>query len=373
MRRDMVIVGGGFFGARIALELARAGRDVMLMERASELLQRASLVNQARVHGGYHYPRSMLTALRSRVNLPVFAREYEDCIDRSFEKYYAVARQFSKVSGEQFRLFCERIQAPITRAPETVRALFNDDLIEDVFTVEEYAFNAERLRQRLVRELAGAGVECLTNTEALRVKPRGRELVVEYLQAGEECEATTGYVFNCTYSRINELNRASDLPELPLKHEVAELALVEPPEELAGRGITVMCGPFFSSMPYPTRDLYSFTHVRYTPHTEWHEGRGEARDEGDTRAADPYVRLKDLPLRSAYPKMIADAKRYMPCLARAKYVDSLYEIKTVLPQSEGDDSRPILYKENHGLPGYTCIMGAKLDNIYDVLKELARG
>ena len=70
--------------------------------------------------------------------------------------------------------------------------------------------------------------------------------------------------------------------------------------------------------------------------------------------------------------MLADAKRYLPCLERARHVDSLYEIKTVLPQSESDDSRPILYKQDHRLKGYTCIMGGKLDNIYDVLKELAR-
>jgi glycine/D-amino acid oxidase-like deaminating enzyme len=366
VRGDIAIIGGGFFGARIALELARAGRDVVLFERERELLQRASLVNQARVHGGYHYPRSLLTALRSRVNLPVFAAEYADCIETGFEKYYAVARQFSKVSGEQFRLFCERIGAPARRAPEVVQKLFNEDLIEDVFTVEEYAFDAGALQTRLTHELVEAGVECRTGAEVQRVRQRGEGLVVEFVRDGEERELEFGYVFNCTYARINELNRASGLPELPMKHEIAELALVEPPEELAGRGITVMCGPFFSSMPYPTRGLHSFTHVRYTPHTEWHEGRGEA-------APDPYARLRELDVRSAYSKMVADAKRYMPCLGRARYVDSLYEVKTVLPQSEGDDSRPILFKENHGgVPGYTCIMGGKLDNIYDVLKELAR-
>jgi hypothetical protein len=159
------------------------------------------------------------------------------------------------------------------------------------------------------------------------------------------------------------VNRNSGLPELPLKHEVAEITLVEPPEELAERGVTLMCGPFFSIMPFPARGLHSFTHVRYTPHTEW-------RDDGSGR--DPYDYLHGLELTTAFPKMLADAKRYLPCLERARHVDSLYEIKTVLPQSESDDSRPILYKQDHRLKGYTCIMGGKLDNIYDVLKELAR-
>jgi glycine/D-amino acid oxidase-like deaminating enzyme len=365
LKRDVAIVGGGFFGARIAIELARSGRDVVLLEREAQLLQRASLINQARVHGGYHYPRSILTALRSRVNLPVFAREYDDCIDRSFEKYYAIASRFSKVSDQQFRLFCERVGAPVKPAPDRVQELFDDNLIDTVFAVEEYAFDSAKLRARLTRELAEAGVECLTGAYAERVRPIAGGLRVEYTQAGQERELVAGQVLNATYAHINQLNRASGIAELPLKHEIAEVALIEPPEELEGRGVTVMCGPFFSTMPYPPRGLYSFTHVRYTPHTEWHEGPGQV-------SADSYAKLTNLQPHSAYPKMLADAARYLPCMTRARHVDSLYEVKTVLPQSEGDDSRPILYKQDHGLPGYTCIMGAKLDNIYDVLKELVR-
>jgi hypothetical protein len=140
--------------------------------------------------------------------------------------------------------------------------------------------------------------------------------------------------------------------------------LIDPPEALEGKGVTVMCGPFFSTMPFPAQGKYSLTHVRYTPHTEWQEREGKV-------GADPYEFLASLELKSAYPKMLADAKRYLPCMEQSRFVESLFEVKTILPLSESDDSRPILYKSNHGgLSGYTCIMGGKLDNVYDVLKEL---
>jgi glycine/D-amino acid oxidase-like deaminating enzyme len=360
---DNVIVGGGFFGCRIAIELARQGSSVLVLERGPELMQRASYVNQARVHGGYHYPRSMLTALRSRVNLPIFSEEYADCIDSSFTKYYAIASQFSKVSHQQFQLFCERIQAPIKPAPDAVRRLFNPDLIEEVFTVEEYAFDSEKIKQRLISEMNAVGVTWRTRSEAERVEQVGpNKLELAYTSGEVRTAIATRKVYNCTYSRINELNRASGVEEIPLKHEIAEIALIEPPSEIQGTGITVMCGPFFSTMPFPPRGLYSFSHVRYTPHTEWHEPSPESRDS--------YSYLSELKLKTAYPKMLADAKRYLPCLERSRYVESLYEVKTVLPKSEGDDSRPILFRPNHGMEGYSCIMGGKLDNIYDVLKEL---
>ena len=52
--------------------------------------------------------------------------------------------------------------------------------------------------------------------------------------------------------------------------------------------------------------------------------------------------------------------------------DSIIEVKTVLSRSMEDDSRPIFFSADHGLANYTCVMGGKLDNVYDVLEELSR-
>src|ERR1700704_4234363 len=99
---DALIVGGGFYGLYLAEFLAARFPGVLLCERGAELMQRASYANQARVHNGYHYPRSVLTALRSRVNFPRFVAEFRPAIDDSFEKVYAVGRRFSKVTADQF-------------------------------------------------------------------------------------------------------------------------------------------------------------------------------------------------------------------------------------------------------------------------------
>src|SRR5262245_40790800 len=98
---DAAVIGGGFFGCMVALHLRRTNARVVVLERGGRLLGRASYSNQARVHNGYHYPRSVLTAYRSRVNFPRFVAEFADCIDTGFEKYYAVARTFSKVTARQ--------------------------------------------------------------------------------------------------------------------------------------------------------------------------------------------------------------------------------------------------------------------------------
>lgn len=357
---DAIVIGGGFFGCSLALHLAQVlGYRVVLVEMDAHLLNRASYVNQARVHGGYHYPRSFTTAYRSQANYGRFVAEFRDCIDEGFTKYYAIGRKFSKVTARQFQLFCERIGAPLTAAPTAIKRLFNDELIEDVFCVRECAFDAVKLRQRLLSRLQCQGVEIHCQTEAQSVQPLGDQLCVDCLANGASYQLNARFVFNCTYARINKLLQASDLPLIDLKHEITELALVEPPAELAHSGITVMCGPFFSLMPFPACQLHSLSHVRYTPHCEWYTEPQAYRD--------PYAFLAAYEKASHFQFMIKDAQRYLPALAQCRYVASLWAIKTVLPMSEADDSRPILLRKDHGLPGLICVAGAKVDNIYDVL------
>lgn len=356
-----VVVGAGFFGCRVALFLAQHLREVVLVEREGDLLLRASYANQARVHQGYHYPRSLLTALRSRLNFARFLVEYPECIDDSFEKVYAVGRHGSLVTARQFRTFCERIGAPLRPVPETTRRLFDPRHVEEVFGAHEVAFDAVRLRARLRRDLATAGISVRLGTSVRGVSPgRGGGLDVSVTGPGGDGILRARQVFNCTYSGINHVLQASGVPSIPLKHEVTEMALVVPPPELARRGVTVMCGPFFSIMPFPPRGLHTLSHVRYTPHQEWHDRPGQA------------LRLEGCPPDppSHQLQMILDASRYVPCIADCAYRESIWEVKTVLPASEQDDSRPILFRPDPVLPGLTCIMGGKIDNVYDVMNEL---
>ena len=69
--------------------------------------------------------------------------------------------------------------------------------------------------------------------------------------------------------------------------------------------------------------------------------------------------------------MKLDAQRYIPILGDVNYKESLWEVKTILPRSETDDSRPILFKANYGLPGLHCVMGWKIDNVYDVIQTIS--
>lgn len=364
IQQDAVIVGGGFYGATIAVYLARQRglKRILLVEREPALLTRASYNNQARVHNGYHYPRSFTTAYRSRINLPRFVHDWPDAVKQDFIKLYAIARRNSKVTAQQFERFCREIGARIQRADPALRALFEPRLIEDVFLVEEYAFDATKLASWAERELKECGVQIRFEASAVAISNEagGTLRVVVQPDRGAEESIFCRYVFNCTYSGLNQFKGDFPGTHTRLKQEIAEMALMQAPPVLGGLGITVMDGPFFSMMPFPPCGLHTLSHVRYTPHLHWNDEQG----------IDPYQKLKQYGRPTRVDRMIRDVARYLPAVLDAKYVDSLFEVKTVLVKNEADDGRPILFEKHSELPGCFSVLGGKIDNIYDVLQKL---
>lgn len=360
---DAVIIGGGFYGATIAIYLAkqRGLKRIVLVERESALLTRASYNNQARIHNGYHYPRSFTTAYRSRVNLPRFIKDWPDAVKQDFTKLYAIARRNSKVTAKQFVRFCKEIGAKVEPVDQAMRQLFEPHLIEDVFLVEEYVFDSRKLAGWAESELKECGVEIRLTARVTAISKKQDALkVVIQAQDGSESELVSRYVFNCTYSGLNQFKGDFPGTTTHLKQEITEMALMQAPPELAGLGITVMDGPFFSMMPFPARGLHTLSHVRYTPHLHWNDQLG----------IDPYQKLHDYERTTRADRMVRDVGRYLPAVLDSKYVDSLFEVKTVLMKSEGDDGRPILFEKHPELPGCYSVLGGKIDNIYDVLERL---
>ena len=346
---DAVVIGGGFYGCETALELKRLGFGrVIVAEREPGLLRRASFVNQARVHNGYHYPRAFATALKSRENFERFVSDYSYAVMHDLEKYYAIARG-SRVSADQFENFCQNIGAFCRPARREISQLFEAGTMERVFHVRELAFDTRKLAAALQERMKRAGVELHTGTEA-RVLSSDDGGV--HLDIGGRHERAA-YVFNCTYA---ELEGVGVTIKTRIKKELTEMVLIAPPPQVQGRGFTVMDGPFFSTMPFPTAGLHTLSHVRYTPHEASEDPSGAA------------IR----PIKSNSIAMIRDAARFMPCLEHARVIESIYEIKAVLLRNEDDDARPILVETCDDSRRILSILGAKIDNVYE-LKQYLRG
>lgn len=357
MKYGAIIIGGGFYGCAIAIYLARKKglKNILIIEQESQIMQRASHTNQARVHNGYHYPRSFTTAYRSRINLPRFVGRWSNAVVNDFEKLYAIPRVGSKVTARQFFRFCNEIGAEISTAKPTYSSLFNNKRIDQVYSVKEFAFDTSILAQHCLNELSDEGIHLHTNEKVSGFKSHNDGCLI----ITDKSEYLTSFVFNCTYAGI------AHIPGYPtintgIKQEITEMALVQVPKQLEKVGITVMDGPFFSVMPFPSRNLHTLSHVRYTPHTSW----------PDNKETSPYRKLKEYDKATRVDRMIRDTARYLPCINNSQYRDSLFEVKTILQKNEGDDGRPILFNRHKEEPRCFSVLGGKIDNIFDVYERL---
>jgi glycine/D-amino acid oxidase-like deaminating enzyme len=347
-RSRAVVVGGGFYGASLAAHLARDGVAVTLLEARQDLLGGASYFNQARVHGGYHYPRSLRTAGRSQANYQDFMARYASCVVDDFQCVYAVARG-SMTNARKFRRVCDYVGAPLTDAPSSVRRLFNPAVVEASWVTRESVFDAVRLREFVREELADARVTVRLGARVASVEESALRAVVT-LEGGETL--TADRVLVCTYGEALAL--PDGVGYSGLHCEPCEMALVDVPDALRGKGVTVMDGPYFSLMPFPSTSFHTLSHVRYTPHGAHpsYEQAAEALRTGLTSRAD---------------RMMRDAVRYLPALQGAVHRESLWGVKTVPARRDGDDARPIVMRRSGG-GRVISLLGSKIDNIGDALR-----
>lgn len=239
-----LIVGGGFFGAYLGYLLKKRNRktSVVIVEREKKLLQRASYNNQARIHNGYHYPRSFMTAFSSHKNFDIFVNEFNECIVNNFENYYAVGRIHSKITAAQFKVFCNRIGTPIEVAPSHVKSLFNPELVEEVFLVKEYAFNADILRELMAKKMKQSKIDILFQHEVIKVNQKKTdkskqilETEILDLKTKKKFVVQSEYVFICAYSNINTILQNSNIEKLDLKQEMVEMPLIKNPRRNEGK------------------------------------------------------------------------------------------------------------------------------------------
>ena len=111
-RYDKIIIGAGLYGLYSALFCGRRRQKILVLECDPAPFRRATYINQARVHQGYHYPRSLATAMRSAEYFERFNKDYAFCINQGFDQVYATSSRYSWTDGEQFKRFCRAAGIP---------------------------------------------------------------------------------------------------------------------------------------------------------------------------------------------------------------------------------------------------------------------
>ena len=170
---DKIIIGAGLYGLYSAYFCALRGQRILVLECDPAPFKRATYINQARVHQGYHYPRSLSTAMKSAGYFEKFNRDYGFCINREFKQVYATSSEYSWSDGAQFKKFCEAASIPCEELQPG--RFFREGMCDGAFLTREYTYDAMILRDYFleklnelaenVRILYGVGIERIEKSD----------------------------------------------------------------------------------------------------------------------------------------------------------------------------------------------------------------
>ncbi|MBR5248268.1 MAG: FAD-dependent oxidoreductase [Lachnospiraceae bacterium] len=370
---DKIIIGAGLYGLYAALYCARRGQEVVVLEMEKEAFSRATFVNQARVHMGYHYPRSLSTAMKSAGYFKRFVEDYGCCIHSEFDQVYATSSHFSWTDAKEFKKFCKDADIPCKDLP--VDSYFKEGVCDGAFLTKEYTYDAHLLRDYILEQLAefpNARIMYSRQLERIIKREHCYEVYAKVNDGAlERYEAP--FVLNATYASVNQvLSRVEGVETKPfaLKYELCEIILCKVSENLVGTGLTVMDGPFFSIMPFGKTGYHSLTSVTFTPHkASFEEYPRFACQQGQAELCKGALgncnTCSNHP-ESAWEYMAALARKYMRDEYVFTYDHSLFSMKPILKASEIDDSRPTVIKLASTDPTFVSVLSGKINTIYDL-------
>ena len=370
---DKIIIGAGLYGLYSALYCAKKGQRVTVLEMDGAAFSRATYINQARVHMGYHYPRSLATAQKSAGYFKRFVEDYSFCIHSRFQQVYATSRHFSWTDAKEFVKFCQDAGIPCEVLP--VERYFREGSCDGAFLTEEYTYDAHILRDFFLEELGKQkGVELLCQRDITRILKREDRYEVHALHQGKEERYEAPFVLNATYASVNQVLQLAgaeaegSFEPFRIKYELCEIILCRVNDRLRDIGLTVMDGPFFSIMPFGKTGYHSLTSVTFTPHKTSHEtvprfscmeGGSCGRWLGNCDACEKKP-------KSAWEYMSALARKYVREEYRFTYEKSLFSMKPILKASEIDDSRPTVIKYATRRPTFISVLSGKINTVYDL-------
>ncbi len=367
MEYDKIIIGAGIYGLYSALFCAKNNERVLVIEKDSESFKRATYINQARVHMGYHYPRSYSTAIKSAGYFNRFNKDYEFAILSEFDQIYATSKNFSWTDAKQFKKFCNN--ANIMCEEIATNKYFKDGMCDGAFLTKEYTYDAQILKKYFLEELKKyQNAEIKYNCNILNIYKNGNYYEVE-LETGDIYK--TSFLLNCTYAGVNEIIEKLGYEKFKIKYELCEIILCDVNEKLRDVGITVMDGPFFSIMPFGKTGYHSLTSVTFTPHKTSYESLPTFSCQENSKGYCSKYNLGNCneciaKPDSAWPYMSNLTKKYLKDEYEFKYNKSLFSMKPILKASEIDDSRPTLIKEFTKNPTFISVLSGKINTVYDL-------
>jgi hypothetical protein len=187
--KKVAVIGCGWFGIDAAIELKKAGHQVVMYEKNQEILSEVSGNFGIRTHThGFHYPRSTKSRKICRETYPLFKEKYPNLLLKTSRSIHALVESDSK-------------GAPPKVDYETFVAMTKEDPSSEILDVQKHGFQGfqyavendepaivvgNRLRDELRAELVKHNIPFFCDFSVQRILKGDDKFVV--LGMGEEAE-----------------------------------------------------------------------------------------------------------------------------------------------------------------------------------------
>jgi len=319
-----IVIGAGIHGIAAAFSLADEGMEVTVLERNGDLLQGTSRATQGRAHAGYHYPRSLETARECQEGLEHFKFYYYECLFYPEEVYYAVAKEGSKITPEDFAAFCDSLKIQYQPKWPSPRFLHRENIAES-FLCEEPVICLQPLKERLLRQLEQKKVvlhfgEAITGVEQVNGQPLLLTPVGKYV---------ADLIINATYTEANNILKLlgveAGYPEYTF--HTTEVLRVKVPGKIPA--ITVMDGAFVSILPDADYGL-KIHRIYHAEHSIIHKTKG-------LFYSHPSILLSNANL------IMEGFAKFFPFAGRVKYLNSCFGSRPIPWEAVGDSRQTRIF------------------------------
>jgi len=315
----IAVVGAGLFGITIANKLAEKHK-VDIYEKENDVLKAASGINQFRLHRGYHYPRSPETVRSNIESLNSFQEEFQKAIIRNISHYYCIAKKGSLTTSKEYIDFCKRNKLEFTKSD---LGLVDTDKIDLCIKVNEHIIDPKKLKSLLLKKIEHPNLKLFLGKFADQKMLKGYDRVIV-----------------CTYANINSLIEKRYRQNY--QYEICEKIVIRLPQKFKNKSIVILDGPFMCLDPYGSTGCYLLGNVVHAIHFS-------------NTGKQPIIhsKFKNLlnrgiitnPPFSNFKKFLESTEVFIPDIKDAKYVGSMFTVRTVLPNKEKTDERPTIVRK----------------------------
>lgn len=270
------VLGAGFYGCHIATELISAGHEVHVHEINDTIFGGASGKIPARLHLGFHYPRSKKTREACQKHVPEFMARYARFTRAVRTNIYAIAENASLVDYPQY-IDTLTDEVPFAEVDPDVYGLKH---VEGAILTDERHIVTDEIKAYFERALGP---------------------YITYNKA-------SGIVDNPDYDlTVDATFCANDSAGID-RYEPCVVGLLQGPVDTA---VTIMDGPFSSLYPWhEEKGLSSLSSAKWTPFSK------ECKTWGEAKYILDHLTTKEVVAQAQ--GMFEDLGNYYPAL-HAKY------------------------------------------------------